>query len=67
MAASGPSRASPLAVAKAVFWSFLGIRRSGDYQRDSVRITPLQVVIGGLVGALLFVLTLLGVVWLVTH
>ncbi len=61
------SSASPLMVAKAVFWSFLGIRRSGDYQRDAVRITPVQVVIGGLVGALLLVLTLLGVVWLVTH
>ncbi|MCA3136174.1 MAG: DUF2970 domain-containing protein [Rhodocyclaceae bacterium] len=61
------SSASPLMVAKAVFWSFLGIRRSGDYQRDAVRITPVQVVIGGLVGALLFVLALLGVVWLVTH
>jgi hypothetical protein len=63
----GPSRASPLMVAKAVFWSFLGIRQSRAYQHDAVRITPLQVVIGGLVGALLFVLTLLGVVWLVTH
>jgi hypothetical protein len=59
--------ASPLAVAKAVFWSFLGIRRRTDYQRDAVQITPFQVVVGGLVGALLFVLTLLGVVWFVTH
>jgi len=67
MAKAGESRASPLTVAKAVFWSFLGIRRSGDYQRDAVRITPVQVVIGGLVGALLFILTLLGVVWLATH
>lgn len=62
-----PRPASPLAVARAVFWSFLGIRRRQDYQRDAVQITPLQVVIGGLVGALLFVLTLLGVVWLVTR
>jgi hypothetical protein len=65
--ADAPRSASPLAVAKAVFWSFLGIRRRQDYQRDAVQITPFQVVIGGLVGALLFILTLLGVVWLVTH
>lgn len=64
---AGASKASPLAVAKAVFWSFLGVRRGKDYQRDAVQITPFQVVIGGLVGALLFILTLLCVVWLVTH
>ena len=50
-----PSKASPLTVAKAVFWSFLGIRRKKDYETDSVRLTPVQVIVAGLVGAALLV------------
>lgn len=51
-------RASPLTVAKAVLWSFLGIRRRTDMQSDVVRITPLQVAVMGLIGAALFVVAL---------
>ena len=50
-----PSKASPLTVAKAVFWSFLGIRRKKDSEADSVRLTPVQVIVAGLVGAALLV------------
>ncbi|MBI1396228.1 MAG: DUF2970 domain-containing protein [Betaproteobacteria bacterium] len=57
--------ASPLMVAKAVFWSFLGIRRKKDYQADLVKITPLQVVIGGLIGAAIFIATLVTIVHIV--
>jgi hypothetical protein len=60
-------KASPFTIAKAVLWSFLGIRRSKDYNADVVRITPLQAIIGGLIGGVLFVLTLLTVVYFVTH
>jgi len=51
-------RASPLTVARAVLWSFLGIRRRTDMQSDVVRITPLQVAVMGLIGAALFVAAL---------
>jgi hypothetical protein len=51
-------QASPLTVAKAVLWSFLGIRRRTDMQSDVVRITPLQVAVMGLIGAALFVAAL---------
>jgi DUF2970 family protein len=44
-----------LAVAKAVFWSFFGIRRKQDYETDAARLTPVQVVIAGIVGAVLLV------------
>lgn len=44
-----------MAVARAVLWSFLGIRRGRDLERDMASITPLQVVIGGLLGAVLLV------------
>jgi hypothetical protein len=54
-----PARASPLAVAKAVFWSFFGIRRKQDYDADAVSLTPVQVVVAGIIGAALLVVCLL--------
>ncbi len=66
MAAEEPRKASIAEVAKAVFWSFFGIRKRKDYASDSARISPVQVVVAGLIGAALFVLTLLGIVKLVT-
>jgi hypothetical protein len=50
--------ASPLQVAKAVFWSFLGVRRRAEHEKDLTRIKPAQVVIAGLIGAAVFVLSL---------
>ena len=54
-----PPKASPLTVAKAVFWSFLGIRRKKDFATDSVRLTPAQVIVAGLIGAALLVASLI--------
>jgi len=50
---------------KAVFWSFFGVRKQVDYDQDTVKLTPLQVIVAGLIGAALFIATLLGVVYLV--
>jgi amino acid transporter len=58
-------KSSPLTVAKAVFFSFLGIRKSSDYQKDAAKITPQQAIIGGLIGAAIFVATLITIVQLV--
>ncbi|HLB16952.1 MAG TPA: DUF2970 domain-containing protein [Burkholderiales bacterium] len=60
-----PKRAGPLAVAKAVFWSFLGIRRRAEHESDAVRLTPAQVIVAGLIGAALFIGTLVLIVKLV--
>jgi hypothetical protein len=57
-AAPEPKTASPLQVAKAVFWSFFGIRRRAEHEKDLARIKPAQVVIAGLIGAAIFVLSL---------
>ena len=57
--ADAPPKASPLTVAKAVFWSFLGIRRKKDYEADSVRLTPVQVIVAGLIGVALLVTSLI--------
>ena len=40
---------------KAVAWSFLGIRRGAGWQEDISRLTPVHVIVAGLIGAALFV------------
>ncbi|HTT38472.1 MAG TPA: DUF2970 domain-containing protein [Burkholderiales bacterium] len=59
-------RAGPLQVAKAVFWSFFGVRRSKDHDADAASLTPVQVIVAGIIGAALFVFVLIMVVRLVT-
>ena len=54
-----PKQAGVLQVAKAVFWSFLGIRKRRDYDTDSVALTPKQVIIAGLIGAAILIVSLL--------
>ncbi|KAB2320179.1 DUF2970 domain-containing protein [Betaproteobacteria bacterium SCN1] len=50
--------------ALAVFWSFFGVRKRRDYDDDASSLTPAQVIIAGLIGGVLFVLTMLVVVYL---
>ena len=61
-----PKRAGPLQVAKAVFWSFFGVRRSKDHDADAASLTPVQVIVAGIIGAAVFVFVLIMVVRLVT-
>jgi Protein of unknown function (DUF2970) len=51
-----------LQTARAVFWSFFGVRRAADLESDVQRLNPVHVVVGGVLGAALFVAAL---VWLV--
>jgi len=53
-----PKTASPLQVAKAVFWSFLGIRRRAEHESDAAQLKPVHVIVAGIVGAAIFVLSL---------
>jgi len=62
-----PKKAGVLQVASAVFWSFLGIRKSRDRDRDAASITPLQVVVAGVIGAAVLVFCIIMVVRLVTR
>ncbi|MET0217375.1 MAG: DUF2970 domain-containing protein [Burkholderiales bacterium] len=55
--------AGPLGAAKAVFWAFFGVRRKGDHERDLASLTPVQVILTGIIAAALFVA---GLVLLVT-
>jgi hypothetical protein len=63
--AKAQKKASPLQVAKAVFWSFFGIRKRRDYETDSVELKPHQVIIAGLIGAAILVASLILLVRLV--
>jgi Protein of unknown function (DUF2970) len=51
---------------KAVAWSFFGVRKHSDLEKDVSQLNPLHVVIAGVLGGLLFVaLLLLLVNWVV--
>lgn len=63
---SAPRKATPLQVAKAVFWSFLGIRKRAAHEHDAVTLTPLQVIVAGVIGAVIFVLGLIMLVRFIT-
>ena len=51
--------------ARAVFWSFFGVRRKADYERDAAQLNPVHVIIAGLLAAALFIALLIIVVNLV--
>ena len=58
-------KASFAATMKAVFWSFFGVRRKGDYEQDAAQLNPVHVLIAGLIGALIFIATLVVIVKIV--
>ncbi len=58
-------KASFGATMKAVFWSFFGIRKRSDYEKDAAQLNPVHLIIAGLIGALVFIGVLVTVVKLV--
>lgn len=50
------------ATLKAVFWSFFGVRKRSDYEKDTQQLNPVHLVIAGVIGAIIFVMTLLVIV-----
>ena len=52
-------KASFGATMKAVFWSFLGIRKRSDYEKDAAQLNPVHVIIAALIGVALFIGVLL--------
>lgn len=62
---NGPRKAGFFATVKAVLWSFIGIRKRKDYQFDASSLNPIHVIIAGIIGGVLFVLTLVLVVRLI--
>jgi hypothetical protein len=51
----------------AVAWSFFGVRRRADYERDVQRLNPVHVIIAGIVGAAVFVGLLVALIrWVIS-
>ncbi len=50
---------------KAVLWSFFGVRKKSDYERDAAELNPVHVLIAGVIGGLLFVGVLVVIVKMV--
>jgi len=61
-----PVKATPVQVAKAVLSAFIGIRKRAAHERDAVTITLLQVIVAGVIGAAIFVLSLIMLVRYIT-
>jgi Protein of unknown function (DUF2970) len=52
---------------KAVAWSFFGVRKGSDYERDVHQLNPVHVIIAGVAVAALFVIGLVLLVnWVIT-
>jgi len=59
-------KATPLQVVKAVLSAFIGIRKRAAHEHDAVTITPLQVIVTGVIAAAVFVFSLVMLVRYVT-
>jgi hypothetical protein len=62
----GQRKATPFQVAKAVLSAFIGIRKRAAHEEDAVTITPLQVIVTGIIFAAIFVLSLVTLVRYIT-
>jgi hypothetical protein len=58
-------KASFFATMKAVFWSFFGVRKKSDYEQDAAQLNPVHVLIAAVLGALIFIATLVLIVRMV--
>jgi amino acid transporter len=53
---------------QAVLWSFIGVRKNADYQKDIEKLNPFHILGVGIAAALLFVLGLIALVnWVVVQ
>jgi hypothetical protein len=55
-------RGSFLRTMKAVGWSFFGVRKGVDLEKDVNQLNPVHVVIAGVIGAVLLIVVLLLIV-----
>lgn len=66
MEPESPRKANPWQVAKAVASAFIGIRKGSAHEHDAVTITPLQAIVAGVIGAAIFVVSLILLVRYIT-
>ena len=61
-AAAPRRKAGFLATLRAVLWSFFGVRKKSDYEKDAARLNPVHVIVAGLIAAAVLVVTLIVIV-----
>ena len=54
----GRKRIAPLTVARMVLSSFFGVRRRADHEAAMAHVTPTQLIVAGVIGAAIFVVSL---------
>lgn len=59
-------KATPLQVATAVLSAFIGIRKRAAHEQDAVSLSPVQVIVAGVIAAAVFVLSLVMLVRYIT-
>ena len=60
-------KGSFLRTMQAVGWSFFGVRKGRDLERDVSELNPLHVIVAGVLAAALFVVAIVGLVsWVVS-
>jgi len=55
-------KGSFLQTLRAVGWSFFGVRKGAEHDRDMQQLNPVHVIVAGVIGALLFIALLIFVV-----
>ncbi|MDZ7813153.1 MAG: DUF2970 domain-containing protein [Ideonella sp.] len=59
-------KGSFLGTVRTVAWSFFGVRRGADHAQDVAHLNPVHVIIAGVLGAVLFVVSIIFLVnWIV--
>ena len=63
-----PAKKSLWRTVKAVAWSFVGLRARGEYEEDVKNLSPIHIIVVGLIGVFLFVAALVLLVnWMVAR
>jgi hypothetical protein len=57
--AQAKKKASFFQITKAVLWSLLGVRQQKGYEDDTSKITLKQAVVAGIIGGIIFVVSML--------
>jgi Protein of unknown function (DUF2970) len=63
----GNNKTSALSGMRAVLWSFFGVRSKSEHQADITRLSMTQIIVSGVIGAVLFVSSLIALVYFVTR
>jgi hypothetical protein len=64
---SHDDKAGVMETLRAVAWSFFGVRRRADYERDVQRLNPVHIIIAGIVSVAIFVGLLVALIrWVIS-